>query len=41
MDCFFLAATCTARSIVLVLLVVVEVPKFGSSDEGDDEDEKD
>jgi hypothetical protein len=38
MDCFFLAATCTAPSIVLVLLVVVEVPIFGSADEEDDED---
>jgi len=26
---------------VLVLLVVVEVPKFGSSEEDNDEDEKD
>jgi ubiquinone/menaquinone biosynthesis C-methylase UbiE len=38
MDCFFLAATCTAPLIVLVPLVVVEVPKFGSSDEDDDID---
>src|SRR5262245_17875755 len=39
MDCFFLAASCTGGSIVLVLLLVVELAKIGSSHENEDDDE--
>ena len=35
MDCFFLAASCTSCSIVLVLLLVFGWPESGSSDEDD------